>query len=272
MKITLLSFFVLGFLAVTSSVALAAEVSCLIDRDAVPADADASKFVCVKPDKHGRLDLDFLEESSGSHIYIKDAFLTTINPEHVPFLKDSKINFLIVDGVCGGDCSRLLLPVSKKRFFTQGSFAVLTDSSIETRSTVLGIFLFEEKGLQIDQGFPLKEVKNFELNYQDNIVNKFARDINLLSATNSNLSHLNWHSFVRQSLVHSEGLTCIPIKKLGVVLTNEYLNSNGMKTNSYQDPTVSNILTFFRKRDDFDDWKVVYSYSFDPIHGCRRKY
>jgi len=178
---------------------------------------------------------------------------------------------LVIDGICAGKCSRLLMPLASEISFTSGSFAALTDSSIESRISHSAKQLFGKKGENFRLKLSRDEVEGLHPSYARQIENEYSLDLKLIAQSDTSVSHLNWHSSVRQILKYNDDTQCWPINFLAVILTPDYLHENGLGrlNGSHSIPIRQEILKVVER--ELGDFLVIYSYDTEPLNQCLEK-
>jgi len=178
---------------------------------------------------------------------------------------------LIIDGICWGMCSRLLLPLSDEVVFTKNSVAVLSDSSIDSW-THNGIKIVMPDTFNSHKtATPHSGPKSFKESYEYKVRHTYLVDIELLLDTRVNIAHLTWHTSMRQVLKNKHP-ECLPIRSFAVILTPKYLRVNGIITKeqmyNYKLPKFDEISTEFY--DTFGtETLAVYAYTPELLAKCQ---
>lgn len=176
---------------------------------------------------------------------------------------------LVVDGICAGDCSLLLMPLARGTSFLPDSFSVLTKSSVPSRFRYLGKSMFGNQ--KMPNQIALKDFSKAEKEYVNFVNSKINVDYKLISTTRTNLTHLTWHSHVQQDIYRSGPIRCRPLKSLGVVLTDEYFKENSMLIlGEYKFPSKKVILEKMAQRFK-DDYVLANPFSNTLLEKCRKK-
>jgi len=209
---------------------------------------------------HG--DFDYLVSFGGKNLDIK-------SEEILNELGDKKFT-LLVDGICVGACSRLIMPLASKVSFSDKSFAILTDSSIETRiHNALAFTKFSMMKNKRDlSGDDVQKILSEKEDYQDKLRNQYFSDVRILELSAKSATHLTWHAHERLSLESRGKRECRPIRSLGVVLTPEYLRMNMFMLNgTYKLPSEDYIIQSLKPVLG-DNPTLIYSFQSQPFYGC----
>ncbi len=179
----------------------------------------------------------------------------------------SKIDFnLFIHGVCAQDCSRLLIPLATKIYFTPDSFAMLDNSTVVSNLR----FMAKKLNLTPTETISISNEKFFtaQADYEAYLNNHYLTDFNLLAKTQTNVTHLTWHSFALQQLKRGENSKCWSKKKFGVILTPNYFWENSARVNKhYSLPNKSSIIKSVNEAFGTKH-TLIYSYESLPFYGC----
>ncbi len=179
-----------------------------------------SNVGCILNNKTGLTDrdLEVVRKHEFKVLFVKDLINIEASLESFSDTFLGKDFHLIVDGICAGECSRLLIPLAKSTSFTDGSFAVLNESSLKSR-LAHGVEAIVNGSTEGDP-FGTSDKK-----YSQEFGDIFQRELRIISTTQTNVTHLLWHSFLRRSTIASRS-GCGAKKQTIILLTAEYYREN----------------------------------------------
>jgi len=228
--------------------------------DASPID---SNKICLNQSRNKIIETE-ISDKLHNYIYAENSINMNANINVLKKIERTKTT-LIIDGICSGDCSRLLAPLADRIILKERAFIALTDSSIPSRYAFFGAKIHES--IFLEKGMTLNEMKALSEKYTIEKNEKFVEEVRLIANTHVNLSHLQWHSQVRQTLKHTQS-NCWPVKSLIIILTPSYLKENGFNISGDKTPPVkSEILNIIEPL--YESPISLYSYDQTPLEACR---
>lgn len=128
---------------------------------------------------------------------------------------------LVVHGICAGKCSRLLIPLATSTSFTEGSFAVLNESSLQSRLTHGVSLILDHSKVDKSLGIIGTNEKNYRSQYNETFVEELA----ILRETRVSVIHLLWHEFMLNTALANKS-ACNVKDPIIVLLTSKYFKQN----------------------------------------------
>jgi len=182
--------------------------------------------------------------------------------------------YLQINGLCAGECARLVAPLARTINLEKGAIIALTDSSIQTRLGHLATSLQSGSFNQSQEGNSISGNEMLAINrqFKKNHVEKHISEIKLLSQSEISATHLMLHTFTKEHLRNTSFSNCsLTTTPLGIVLTQDYLLDNLFIFNDdYQLPSKKEIILAFEKSKFFPS-TLTYSYENRPFLKCGGK-
>lgn len=231
------------------------------------------KVVCLEntEDSLQYVEEELKESSNKVWLHVSDLTNLSINADKFSEIFVGKDFNLLVDGICSGECSRLLLPLASKTIFKDGSFAVLTDSAIKSRLAYYADSIINAKNNDAEVIDPVKMAAKIGADYQNKLQTDVIKEHAILFHSEVNVTHLYWNSFVSQSLKRSE-FFCPKIRDLGVILTNEYFRENYIPIHRKAPFTLPSDDYIIKKFKSITDKEIILikSYETEPLLDCNQ--
>ena len=258
-------------------------ISCIIF--ATCAEAKPPAFVC--DEQIARLNLGITAEhticinadivtnntQSFKHVLAANAHDLSLSSSEIIDIFGREKFTLVIDGVCSGKCSRLLMPLANDIIFTDNSFAALTDNSINSRGYYITKLVGSKNKNKTVKASDLSKVSVNEIaklkpDYLNKLSDEYLPDIEIIKLSAKSVTHLTWHSFVRQNLTRQINQECLPIDSLAVILTPEYFSLNYFRVKGrYALPSDNSIIEQLGQIMT-DETIIIYSYEKEPFSGC----
>jgi hypothetical protein len=226
-------------------------------------DLTAERPICINAETEAKNVSDL--NSDFKYVFAFNAHDLNFSSSEIIDLFGSDKIILVIDGMCAGKCSRLLMPLARKIVFTKGSFAALTDNSINSR----GYYIRKYAGPKIKNNtINVSDAIKLKTDYSNKISGEYLADLEIMELAAKNVTHLTWHSFVRQSLVRQINRKCLPVDSLAVILTLEYYRLNSLRVKGrYVLPSDDSIIKQVNQTMPGKNI-MIYSYQKEPFSGC----
>jgi len=236
-----------------------------------------AQFLCVDSQTVSSAQTLVKSEFEFDTVYAVNALDVPLSVRQIKHLFSHRKFILQIEGICAGKCARLLLPMATEVRFSKGAFAAMTDSAIISRADALATVLAGKQSLKADAGtgsnikIGLDELMAAQRSYQDRLKTDYRTEVEMIAPTQTGITHLTWHAYVRQRLQNGTARYCPPVRSLAVVLTPAYMGHNGIRIKGvYRLPHRRDIVPRLIKsfgREVF----IVYAYDERILSGCRQK-
>jgi len=224
-------------------------------------------YICLTPQTLNIKNLFLADDINNIVVVENTSALNFTSKEILETFADKKFN-LLISGVCAGNCSRLLLPLAESVTINENAIVVLNDSSLETRSYNLGKKILNSKYKAGNGIMSLEQYRKTQSNYNNKFKNDYYTDLKIIKKSKVNITHLTWHSYVRQTLKVSSNKFCKSINSLNIILTPDYFYENNIIYNkNYKLPQRKQIIELLNN--ELDDPMIIYSYEDKPFNGCK---